>query len=336
MSSRLEQEIAAQGAVLARRAAEGASGAAAAANLLRGAAHVVIAARGSSDNAARFAQYLLGGEARVTVGLAAPSLYRDADRAPRLTGAAVMAISQSGRSPDIVAVLAAARVQGRPTIAITNDPDSDLAAEADVVVALLAGEERSVAATTSYLASLHALVQIAEAMAPSAERRRRLDSLPGEVQALTASVLRRRAEFDVLADAIPITVTGRGLFFSAACETALKVRELSGIPAEAFSPPDLLHGPVASLRPPGATWLLDPHGELDVIAARVAPSVIVSARAEALARARVPIALPEGIPDWVAAILAVLPAQAAGLRLAERGGGDVDAPHGLSKVTLTH
>jgi glutamine---fructose-6-phosphate transaminase (isomerizing) len=297
---------------------------------------VVIAARGSSDNAARFAQYLLGDDLRLHVGLAAPWLYRDVDRAPRLRDAVVMAISQSGRSPDIVAVLAAARAQGRPTIAVTDSPDSDLAACADVVVPLLAGSERSVAATKSYLASLHAVVQIVECLDPRLGRREWLGRLPGLVASLATAVLAGRGVFDVLATATPITVTGRGLFFSAACETALKLRELSAIPAEAFSPPDLMHGPIASLHPPAGTWLVEPAGdELAAVAQRVVPSVIVSREEGALSAAQVPLRLPAGVPDWVAAILAVVPAQAAGLRLAELGDGDVDNPHGLHKVTLT-
>jgi glucosamine--fructose-6-phosphate aminotransferase (isomerizing) len=335
VSSRLEREIAEQGTILAARASEGMVAATAAAETLRGCGHVVMAARGSSDNAARFAQYLFGDELRLQVGLAAPWLYRDVARAPRLDDAAVMAISQSGQSPDIVAVLVAARAQGRPTIAITNAPDSDLATQADVVVPLLIGHERSVAATKSYLASLHAMVQIVEGLSPSDARRDWLARLPARVTATAASALARREEFDVLWGSSPITVTGRGLFFSTACETALKLRELSGIPAEAFSPPDLMHGPIAALHHPAGTWLINPGDELGAVAERIVPSVIVSADQRALARARVPIELPVDLPHWFASILAVVPAQAAGLRLAERSGGDVDNPHGLQKVTLT-
>jgi glucosamine--fructose-6-phosphate aminotransferase (isomerizing) len=335
VSSRLEAEITEQGAVLSARAPTGMDAAHQAAELLRGCGHVVIAARGSSDNAARFAQYLLGDELRLQVGLATPWLYRDVNHAPRLPDTALIAISQSGRSPDVVSVLTAARAQGCPTIAITNALDSDLARHADVVVPLMAGEERSVAATKSYLASLHAVVQIVECLAPSRGRREWLRRLPDDVNTIVESALARRGEFDALADSTPITVTGRGLLFAAACETALKIRELSGIPAEAFSPPDLMHGPIASLHPPTGTWLVSPGDELAAILERVAPDVIVSADHGALRHARVPVPMPAGLPDWVMSILAVVPAQAAGLRLAERIGSDVDNPHGLRKVTLT-
>jgi glucosamine--fructose-6-phosphate aminotransferase (isomerizing) len=335
LSSLLETEITEQATVLSARAPSAMNAARQAADLLQGCGNVVIAARGSSDNAARFAQYLLGDELRLQVGLAAPWLYRSVDRAPRLADAAVIAISQSGRSPDIVSVLVAARAQGRPTVAITNAPDSELAVHADVVVPLMAGAERSVAATKTYLASLHAIVQIAECLAPSHDRREWLTRLPDEVDTIARWSLARRRDFDLLADSTPITVTGRGLSFATAGETALKLRELSGIPAEAFSPPDLMHGPIAALHPPSGTWLVNPSGELAAILERVVPSVIVSADEGALRHARVPVPIPVGLPSWVASILAVVPAQAAGLRLAERIGSDVDNPHGLRKVTRT-
>jgi glucosamine--fructose-6-phosphate aminotransferase (isomerizing) len=335
VSSLLETEIAAQGAVLSARVPQGMAAAAEAAAVLRGCGHLIIAARGSSDNAARFAQYLFGEELQFEVGLAAPWLYRDVDRAPRLNGAAVMAVSQSGRSPDIVAVLAAARAQDRPTIVLTNDVDSELAGLADVVVPLLAGEERSVAATKTYLSTLHALVQIVESAAPDGARREWLERLPVETTVMAGALLKRRADFDVLWDVNTITATGRGLFYSAAGETALKIRELSGVPAEAFSPPDLMHGPIAALHARVGTWLINPGEELAAVRERVVPSVIVSAEASVLESARVPVPLPSGLPDWTASILAVLAAQAAGLRLAESSGGDVDHPHGLLKITLT-
>ena len=157
--SYLESEAREQGEMLAGRTAHGWEQARAAAGLLRRADvdYLVVAARGSSDNAARYAQYLLGLEARLPVALAAPWLYSSA-APPVLARGAVLAISQSGRSPDITGVVTAAREQGRPTIVLTNDPASPLAVGADVVVPLLAGVERSVAATKTYLASLHAIV----------------------------------------------------------------------------------------------------------------------------------------------------------------------------------
>ncbi|MBS1882846.1 MAG: SIS domain-containing protein [Actinobacteria bacterium] len=336
MSTLLEDEIASQGSVLRERAAAGGESAARAARALGAVDHLVIAARGSSDNAARYAQYLCGDALRLEVGLAAPWLYRDPDRAPKLAGAGVIGISQSGQSPDIVAVLAAARAQGRPTVALTNDAGSPLAREADVVVPLLAGAERSVAATKTFLASLHAVAQLVEHLAPDRRRARLPAELPDLLDDLTVRQLDARAQFDPLFGASLITVTGRGLAFSAAHESALKLRELSGMPAEAFSPPDLMHGPLAALRPSGAAWLVDPSAaDLAAIAPRTGTTVVVADRPHPLDGRSIQVALPPDLPPSIAAILAVVPAQVAGLRLAEAAGIDVDRPWGLHKVTLT-
>jgi glutamine---fructose-6-phosphate transaminase (isomerizing) len=344
MTTQLEREIREQAEALSGRRALGDEQAAPAAALLRrdDVDYLMIAARGSSDNAARYAQYLLGSGARLTVALAAPWLFGAGHRPPRLHGAAVMGISQSGRSPDVVAVLAAARAQGRPAIALTNDPASPLAEVADVVVELGVGAERSVAATKTYLASLHALAQIAHRLAPLPGWDEMTARLPGLVAATTNAQLASRERFDVLAQSGRLTAVGRGLDFSAACEAALKLRELSGIAAEAFSPPDLAHGPIAALDPKGGLWVsaaadVDQRA-LELLTAlrrRSGRTVAVSADDRLLALADVPVPLPADLPGWAAAMLAVIPAQAAALRLAERAGVAVDSPHGLSKITLT-
>src|SRR5436190_3925541 len=144
MLSRLYREMREQGDGLAGREERGRMEAEAAAEVIRAddVDYLMIVARGSSDNAARYGQYLLGADAGLVVALAAPWLFAGGRRPPRLSGAAVLAISQSGRSPDVAAVLAAARDQGRPTLAITNHPASPVAALADVVVCLNVGPER--------------------------------------------------------------------------------------------------------------------------------------------------------------------------------------------------
>jgi glutamine---fructose-6-phosphate transaminase (isomerizing) len=344
MLSRLEREMREQGDDLAGREERGRMEAEAAAELLR-ADHVdylMIVARGSSDNAARYGQYLLGADASLVVALAAPWLFAGGRRPPRLSGAAVLAISQSGRSPDVTAVLAAARDQGRPTLAITNDPASPVAALADVVVCLNVGPERSVPATKTYTASLHALAQIAAALAPDGSWRERLDRLPAIVSEVVEAQLANRERFDPLRGYSTITAVGRGLDYATAFETALKVRELSGAPAEAYSPPDLLHGPVASMGASTALWVassgldtgpetLDALGE---VAARAGLTTAVSADPRVLAIADIAVPMP-ALPAWAGPIVAVLPGQAAALRLAELNGVNVDAPHGLHKVTIT-
>lgn len=335
-----------QGAALQRRAQPGRHAAARAAALVTqpGVEYLVIAARGSSYNAARFGQYLFGREAGLAVALAAPSLFSPSGQPPSLRGAAVLGISQSGRSPDVVGVLSAARSQGRPTIALTNDDASPLAQEADITIPLGTGAEESVAATKTYLGSLHALVQLVDALRPDAERESFLDQTPAEVARLVHAQLESRNRFDDMAAARGLTVVGRGLANAAAHETALKIRELAGLATEAFSPPDLLHGPIAALHGDGWLWLVstpgaEPAPEYADLLAKLGPragrTVAVTQDPQLVATAELGLQLPEQLPGWFASMLAAIPAQAAALRLAELRGVDVDHPHGLTKVTLT-
>ena len=179
----LHQEIHQQPAVLRRLLDEEEATAQALADLVRGRAidHVVIAARGTSDNAGRYAQYVLGSHNGLSVGLAAPSLFTIYRRPPRFGNALVLGISQSGQSPDIVAVLAEARRQGALTAVLTNRPDSPLAAQGDVVLNLRAGEERAVAATKTYTAELAAVALLSVALSGAAGDRAALWAMPDTV-----------------------------------------------------------------------------------------------------------------------------------------------------------
>lgn len=348
MPSRLEQEIRDQSSLLRRRGEVGREAAGAAASLIRdaGTEHLLLAARGSSDNAARFGQYLLG-RRRILASLAAPSLFATAADAPRLGHAAAVAVSQSGRSPDVVAVLRVARDQGRPAVAVTNDPASPLAGIADVVLPLGVGAEQAVAATKTYLMSLVALVELADALAPDSDAFA-LERLAGHVEETIAIVLDRRPVLATLADAPHLTVVGRGLTYSTAMETALKIREVSGILTEAWSPPDLLHGPIAGLGSSGPAVLIpspehSPSYWRDV-AATIAPHarglVVIGSEPSAgrspAGDADIRIPLPAGLPAWVTAVLATVAGQVAALVLGEARDLDVDRPPGLTKVTLTH
>ncbi|MFL5869958.1 MAG: glucosamine-6-phosphate deaminase, partial [Solirubrobacterales bacterium] len=161
--------------------------------------------------------------------------------------------------------------------------------------------------------------------------------------AMVRDQLAERDRFDPLAGCRPLTAVGRGLDFATACESALKLRELSGIPAEAFSPPDLIHGPLGALDGGAGLWIVSGAAEAEPVAlealaqirARAGATVAVASDPRVLALGSMPVPLPAGLPNWAAAILAVIPAQAAALRLAELRGVEVDEPHGLSKVTLT-
>src|SRR3954449_12897106 len=155
MSTHLERELREQPAALERLLERQRESAERIAALFRreDVGYVLIASRGSSSNAARYAQYVLGRAHRVPVAFATPSLYTLYEQPPRLDGALVLGISQSGESPDVRAVIEEARRQGRPTIALTNAPGSPIAQAAEAVLPLEAGEERAVAATKTYVNS---------------------------------------------------------------------------------------------------------------------------------------------------------------------------------------
>jgi glutamine---fructose-6-phosphate transaminase (isomerizing) len=307
--------------------------------------HVVLVGRGSSDNAARYAQYLLGIQHGLPVGLATPSVQTLYGTTPRFVGSLVVAVSQSGRSPDVVGVLAAARQQGRPAVAVTNDPTSPLAGAATFVLPLEVGDERAVAATGTYTTSLAALALLSVAFRPGAERAPWLAQLAG-IPAVAAEVLAgaSRGAPDVLAPLAHLLVSGRGLAYGTAFEVALKIRELTGVVAEAFSPPDLLHGPIAAVADGAGALLVAPRepsldSQRDLVATlreRGARTAAISSDAELLDTVDVALPLAAEPEPWLTPITSVLPGQLLAAALARARGRDVDQPTGLSKVTETH
>lgn len=340
----LETEIRSQPAVLRARG-DGAEAAAAAVELIQraGSDHLLMAARGSSDNAARFGQYLLGREAGLLVSLSAPALFDERAGAPRLGHAAVVGISQSGQSPDVVSVLAAGRQQGRPTVAITNDSSSPLASLADVILPLRSGTERAVAATKTYLTSLVCLVELANAWAPDPAREQWLARLPDVLDQVIEDTFAAAPQLETLRQSPSMSVIGRALGFSAAMETALKVREVTGILTEGWSPPDLLHGPVAALRHQSAICVLaspDYDREywrslFEQVAGRAHTLLVVSADPELRGHGQLSVSLPAELPPWVSSAASVVVGQITALIVGRALGVDLDNPEGLSKVTLT-
>jgi glucosamine--fructose-6-phosphate aminotransferase (isomerizing) len=304
--------------------------------------YVLIASRGTSSNAARYAQYLLGRAHRVPVMFATPSLYTIYEQPPRLEGAVVVGISQSGESPDVVAVLAEARRQGRPTVALTNTPGSPLAEESDVVLLLEAGEERSVAATKTYVNSLGAIALVFSA-ADGGGSRAELEQMPRSLERQLELSLATAPSFAEYAGETGATVVARGVNYGSAHEIALKVRELAGLVVEPYSPADLLHGPIAAIGPGWPVVAVAPTGPAYETVAGLVPELeergarllVVSDVEEVLARAHTPLPLVGGVPEWLSPLTAVVPGQLAALALAQLRGIDVDRPHGLQKVTLT-
>jgi glutamine---fructose-6-phosphate transaminase (isomerizing) len=305
--------------------------------------HVVVAARGTSDNAARYGQYLLGAHNRLPVALATPSLFSVYRQPPRLAGALVIGISQSGQSPDIVAVLAEARRQGAPTLAITNDPDSPLAAEGDDLLLLHAGEERAVAATKTYLAQLAALALLSCAMAGDQERLdvlRRAPRLVERVLGMEDDVARAVERYRYMEKCV---VLGRGYNYATAFEIALKLKELNYLIAESYSSADFMHGPIAVVGSGFPAVVVAPAGDMFPtmhafgveLKSRGADLLVISDREEMLAEAVTPLPLPRGLPEWVSPLVAVVPGQLFALHLALAKGNDPDRPAGLQKVTIT-
>jgi glucosamine--fructose-6-phosphate aminotransferase (isomerizing) len=304
--------------------------------------YLLIVSRGSSSNVARYMQYLFGTVNRLPVAFATPSLYTVYDAPPELGPAAVIGISQSGASPDVVAVIAEARKQNRPTLAITNDPSSPLALAADHTLPLHAGEERAVAATKTYLNSIAAVALLSTAGDP-----RRLDELlamPGKVADQIEHSLAISDTLDRYRDVEGGSVVARGVNYGAAFEIALKIRELSGAQFEAFSSADLLHGPIAALKAGRPAIVIAPSGRtlrsmqvaVDKVRERGAEVIGISDDAEFLEEADTPLPLVSGVSEWLTPLLTVVPGQVAAVRLATLRHVDVDSPIGLTKITLTH
>ncbi|HET6628548.1 MAG TPA: SIS domain-containing protein [Woeseiaceae bacterium] len=210
-------------------------------------ASVVTVARGSSDHAATYAKYLFETRLGVLTSSAAPSVSSVYASGAHFRNVLLLAISQSGRSPDLLAAVTAARKSGALVASMINADDSPLAAVSDHVIPLSAGEELSVAATKSFIASLAAIAQLAARWSGDAALLVEVEHLPERLR--QAWELDWSAALDPLRDAQHLYVVGRGLGFGAALEAALKFKEACGLHAEAFSAAELRHGPMAMVRP---------------------------------------------------------------------------------------
>ncbi|MFL5942375.1 MAG: SIS domain-containing protein [Gaiellaceae bacterium] len=305
--------------------------------------YVLIASRGSSGNVARYAQYLLGRAHRVPVMFATPSLYTIYGQPPRLDGGLVIGISQSGASPDVVAVLAEARDQGRPTLAITNDVDSPLARAAEAVLPLEAGREHAVAATKTYVNSLGVVALLFAEAGDDATAREELARMPEALAAQIELSLGEPPPLEEYRDAVGLTVVARGVNYGTGYEIALKIRELSGLITEAYSPADLMHGPIAAIQPGWPVVVVAPSGParpsveeiVSPLRDRGARLLAVSDVRAVLRRAQTRLELAPGVPEWLSPLTAVVPGQVTAMRLASLRGLDLDRPAGLHKVTLT-
>jgi glutamine---fructose-6-phosphate transaminase (isomerizing) len=340
MTTVFEEEIRSQGEVLRRRSELGLQQARDAAASWRDVTYALVAARGSSDNAAAFFQYLAGRELGLVVALATPSLFQD-ENLMKVEGAGVLAVSQSGKSPGMLDVVRTAARQGRPNVVVTNDANSALALESDATLELFAGPERAIASTKTFTASCHALAQFVSALG---ER-----SLPGLED--LADVIDTCADW-ALSSALPtsllnaphgLTVVGRGIGYATAAEIALKIREVTGVRCEAYSAPDFLHGPIGA-DGDGATLLVVVTDEMeDEIAAglieqcsaRGMRTVTLRSFEQSTHTSDADIVLPLAMENWCLGLALVVVGQVLSLRLGELRGRPIDTAPGLNKVTLT-
>lgn len=302
---------------------------------------VLLTARGTSDNAALYAKYLLEIQLGLPCGLTSMSTTTAYGARPDLTDVLVVTVSQSGGSPDLVASTKAAREAGAVTLAVTNNPDSPLAAVSEFHIDILAGPEKALPATKTYTASLLALYLFVEGL-------RGGDGAAAKVLPdLASQVLSRQDEVRQLASryrfAERMVITSRGYGYPTAKEAALKLMETSYIPALAYSGADLLHGPLAmvdNISPVIAVVTDGKGGEalqpvLDRLRGRGADLVVVGPAPQVEAASAGFVLPADGVPEELQPILEILPLQLLAYEVTIARGQDPDAPRALAKVTET-
>lgn len=305
--------------------------------------YVVIAARGTSDNAARYAQYLFGIVLGWPVALATPALGTLYHADINYAHALVIGISQSGRSPDICDVIDRARACGAVTVAITNSPTSRLATAAAYHIDICAGAELSVAATKSYTNQLLSIAMLAQALSGNRRLQDAIATVPDIAQqCLTIPEAHIQQAAQVLGAAPAALSVGRGLQYATAYEAALKIKELSGLPVEAYSAADVLHGPVTVVERGFPVLVSSDTGAtrddtLQLLARlrqHAAQLVIASNDTDTLAYADVALATPP-CDEFVAPLITIMTWQRVAQATAAYRGRDADNPLGLQKVTET-
>ncbi|HEV3312261.1 MAG TPA: SIS domain-containing protein [Chloroflexota bacterium] len=300
---------------------------------------VLFIARGTSDHAALYAKYLVETRLGLPAGLASPSATTVYDAHPRMEGVLCIAISQSGESPDVVMSTTRAGEQGAVTLAITNDPESDLARAAAHRLPLMAGHETAVAATKTYTAELLTSLLLVDALA--GRQPAGYPELPGQARAalmLDQEVADIAARYRFVHH---LLVTSRGYNSATASETALKLMEAARVPAHAFSGADLMHGPMAMVDRGFPVIAISPKGPggeamkpaLERLTDQGADLLLVGDANGAIITGPV-IPLPPSA-EYVSPLLAIIPLQLLALELARQRGFDPDQPVGLTKVTKT-
>ena len=342
MTNRMYEEIREQPDVLDELLQEGWGSVHAAARTLReqGFRFVMIAARGTSDNAALYAKYLFEVRLGVPTALASPSTFTLYGRTMNLQDVLVIGVSQSGESKDVLEVVRKARELGARTLSITNEETSSLAESADHHLFLHAGNEESVAATKTYTAELLTLYLLVAALDGAEQPDPATTQLPQQARRVLETGWEGVSRYRY---ADYMTTVSRGYNFATAKEAALKLMETTYIVAEAFSAADLRHGPIAMIgrdfpvvaiappgkAQPGMSSLVENLGE------RGAELVVISDDDSMLDKASAKYAISDSIPEELSPVLYAIPIQLLAENLARLKGLNPDAPRGLSKVTET-
>ena len=306
--------------------------------------YVFLAARGTSDNAGRYANYLLGAMNGLPLALATPSLFTYYKRPPKLNNALVIGISQSGKSPDIVSILKEGKRQGCLTLSITNDIHSPLAEGSDFVLDIGAGVEKAVAATKTYTTELMSIAMLSAALGGGKSQWGEL----GRVSGWMKSVLKQDGFIEQSAQRYryidQAVVLGRGFNYATAFEWALKLKELTYISAEPYSSADFAHGPIAMVESGYPVFAVAPKGKVfasmrDMLERlkeeMSAELVVISNHPKALALAQVPLSIPADVPEWLSPLVGILPAQLFAHHLTVAKGYDTEQPRTIHKVTRT-
>ena len=340
----MAREVAEQPAALRRLLAEGAQPIRAIAEQIaaRKPRFVLLTARGTSDNVALYAKYLLEIKLGLPCGLTSMSTTTAYGAQQELRDVLVITISQSGGSPDLVASTRAAREAGAITLAVTNNPGSPLAEVSEYHVDVMAGPEYALPATKTYTSSLLALYLLVEGL------RGGDGGEAGELPARAEELLTRQAEIRTLAAryrfAERMLFTSRGYGYPTVKEAALKLMETTYVPALSYSGADLLHGPLAMVGNLSPVIAVVPDGRggtalqpvLDRLRESGADLVVFGPEAD-VAKASAGFALPtDGVPEELQTILEIIPLQLLAYEVTLARGQNPDTPRGLAKVTETH
>jgi glucosamine--fructose-6-phosphate aminotransferase (isomerizing) len=305
---------------------------------------VFIAARGTSETAGRYANYLWSAVNHLPVAFAAPSLFTYYNHPPQLRSALVVGISQSGRSPDIVSVLTEGKRQGCLTLAVTNDVNSPLANEGDFVLDIGAGDENAVAATKTYSTELMGLAMLSTAMKHDNARWEELSKVSDWMQLALqqdTDVNVKAQKYRFISDCV---VLGRGYNYPTAYEWGLKLKELTYIRAASYSSADFMHGPIALVDGSFPIFAVVTEGAvakslIDVLRelryGRSSQLLVITDLHEAQELAHTSLEIPSGIPEWLSPLVSIVPAQLFCYHLARAKGCDTESPRGINKVTET-